>query len=420
MPVRNCPAGPVELPLRVGFVTPEYRGAGEAISGGIASYVRQMAHSLRSLGHEPAVLLYGGETETMEWDDAVPVYRLAISPAAKRWPFPIGRGPSISLAFRLAQAIRELRLQVLEVPEVSGASAFLHWAKPAQVPVVVRLHTCTEIVCRFNDNPKSVRDRVLRRVFNLLEKKAIRHADAVSAVSATTAELTRQVLGVKRDDCVVVPNPVAEDFYDSAGTWAAESSDILFFGRYEWRKGPDRLLNAFPHVLRQVPAARLIMVGEDTTTAPDSTSVLQWLRRKTPDGVCRRIEFRGPITHGEVRDLLRSAAVCVFPSRWEGCSVALAEAMAAGRAVVAADVPGLREYIAHGSTGLLANADDAHELGAAISQVLTDSGLRTRLGRAAHEYARQTFAPARVTEAMLRIYREAICGAQSNGYGRAQ
>ncbi|HEU5152452.1 MAG TPA: glycosyltransferase family 4 protein [Iamia sp.] len=73
----------------------------------------------------------------------------------------------------------------------------------------------------------------------------------------------------------------------------------------------------------------------------------------------------------------------VQPSRSESWGLALAEARAAGLAVVATDVPGLREQVADGVDGLLVPSEDPVALAAAIARLLDDRGLATRLGAAA-------------------------------------
>ena len=73
----------------------------------------------------------------------------------------------------------------------------------------------------------------------------------------------------------------------------------------------------------------------------------------------------------------------VLPSHWEGLSLALVEAMGAGRAVVATDVGGNPEVVRHGQTGLLVPSNDADTLAGALRTLATDRQLRAALGDAA-------------------------------------
>jgi glycosyltransferase involved in cell wall biosynthesis len=91
---------------------------------------------------------------------------------------------------------------------------------------------------------------------------------------------------------------------------------------------------------------------------------------------------------GEVTDVepyLRAADVFVLPSRDEGMSIALLEAMAVGLPAVASDIPGNRAVVEPGRTGWLVPVDDAAALAAALTTAFTDAGGSMAVGAAARE-----------------------------------
>jgi glycosyltransferase involved in cell wall biosynthesis len=113
---------------------------------------------------------------------------------------------------------------------------------------------------------------------------------------------------------------------------------------------------------------------------------------------------------GYVADLpaqLAAFDVVAAPSENEAFSLALVEAMAAGRAVVAARVGGMAEIVQDGATGLLIAPGDARALASALSQLLEDDSLRARLGAAARASVRQRFDRERVISQIEQLYREA-------------
>jgi glycosyltransferase involved in cell wall biosynthesis len=99
------------------------------------------------------------------------------------------------------------------------------------------------------------------------------------------------------------------------------------------------------------------------------------------------VTFTGEVD--DVRDWLAAADVVVLPSRWEGLSLAVLEALARGRSVVASDVPGLGEMVAPG-TGATVAPDDPGALAAAVADRLTDPA-RTRAEGAAATRAAARF-----------------------------
>ncbi|HYZ35834.1 MAG TPA: glycosyltransferase [Pseudonocardiaceae bacterium] len=139
-------------------------------------------------------------------------------------------------------------------------------------------------------------------------------------------------------------------------------------GRVTRQKGQDVLLAAWPQVRSQCPAALLCLVGNG--------EALPALRAGAPPGV----QFRPPAT--DPRHWYAAADVVVFPSRWEGLSLTLLEALASGCSVVVADIPGLAEAISAGA-GVRVPAGDAEALARALARRLTEPELRAAEGRAA-------------------------------------
>jgi glycosyltransferase involved in cell wall biosynthesis len=106
-------------------------------------------------------------------------------------------------------------------------------------------------------------------------------------------------------------------------------------------------------------------------------------------------------------DLYRASDVFCLPSRIEGLPLVVLEAMAAGMPVVSTDVPGCRDLVDPGNTGLLATSDDADALAACVIQLLTDSAARSRMGARARERAWR-FAWSEVAPEYERAYADVI------------
>jgi phosphatidylinositol alpha-1,6-mannosyltransferase len=113
-------------------------------------------------------------------------------------------------------------------------------------------------------------------------------------------------------------------------------------------------------------------------------------------GIAERVRFLGAVPHEEMPGLHAAADVFFLPSRrtaaWEeNFPNAALEAMAAGRPVVAGDVGGLPEIVAHGETGFLADPDDPAALAAALERLLGDPALARRMGAAGRARAEREF-----------------------------
>ncbi len=159
-----------------------------------------------------------------------------------------------------------------------------------------------------------------------------------------------------------------------AAGWGPDVPVAVCVGRVARQKGQDVLLRAWPQVLRSCPDAELVLVGggEEELDLPGPP----------------RVRAVGAVD--DVRPWLSAADVVVFPSRWEGLSLGLLEAMAVGRSTVVSAIPGLVEVV-DGSTGAAVPADDAAALAAAVVERLRSPELRASEGAAAAARAREEF-----------------------------
>lgn len=155
---------------------------------------------------------------------------------------------------------------------------------------------------------------------------------------------------------------------------------LVYVGRLRRYKGLDWVLRTLPALLREVPNARLEVIGDGPWSEP-----LQAQARRL--GVAASVDFLGFLPFAEKVRRMQAAWAVVQPSPKEGWGLTVVEAGACGTAVVAADSPGLRDSVRRDETGLLVRYDDDAALTAAFRRVLTDASLRDRLAAAGVQWA---------------------------------
>ena len=165
--------------------------------------------------------------------------------------------------------------------------------------------------------------------------------------------------------------------------------------RLEPEKGHQTLIEAWPHVLREVPDAYLLIVGEGSRR----DSLEQWAAAHR---VAHRVVFTG--RRDDIPAVTAGLDVAVLPSWREAQGLSILESMALSRPVVASDVGGIPEMIEDGVTGLLVEHDNPVALAAAISRLLLDPGLAQRLGRAGHDLVHERFCVELMVKAIEEIY----------------
>ena len=169
-----------------------------------------------------------------------------------------------------------------------------------------------------------------------------------------------------------VPIAVDLNLYRVLGIPKDEKPLVVYLGRIKKYKSVDHLLRAFVKVLEQVPEARLAVVGDG-----DDRPRLEQIAKEL--GIADRVEFTGFVSEEEKVRWLNRAWVVVNPSSKEGWGLTMTEANACGTPVVAANSPGLRDAVKHGETGLLYPYGDVDALADAVTRILTDEKLRSKL-----------------------------------------
>lgn len=220
----------------------------------------------------------------------------------------------------------------------------------------------------------------------------ISEAAAVSsAVANAVAVPASSWLHSARLRAQVIPNFIPDDIVVDEIPPTQPDAPLLFAGDLSRDKGVQVLLDAY---IQLDSPPRLVLAGRNPT--PDA-----W---HYPPGA----GWAGELLHHEVVALFRSARAVIVPSVWaDPCPTVVLEAMAAGRAVVAAASGGILDMVVDGRTGLLVPPGDADALAKALASVLFDPETAHAFGVAGRDRARE-FTVGTVVERIERMYAEAI------------
>lgn len=218
----------------------------------------------------------------------------------------------------------------------------------------------------------------------LLERPIPRRYRGIPMVAVS--ESTRDDLVARGLDAgliEVVPNGVDLDLYHrSPDTRRFPAPTVLFLGRLKRYKGVDVLLRAAARLREQGAPVHVLIGGKG-----DDLDRLRALA--TSLDLEEQVEFLGFVSEEQKVDLFRRAWIHALPSAKEGWGIAVIEAAACGTPSVASDVPGLRESVRHGETGLLVPHGVSDALADAIRGLCDDPSMREAMGRAAEEHARR-------------------------------
>jgi len=209
---------------------------------------------------------------------------------------------------------------------------------------------------------------------------------------------------------VAIPNgvPVPETAWQRRPEWRA-APRAVFVGRLAPEKGLDTLIDAWPSVRATYPEARLILIGEGPQRGilEDRVKALGLTL-----GPGQAVDLPG--TSADPTDALRGADLFVLPSREEGMSIALLEAMALGIPLVASSIPGNRRLVSDFKHGRLAPPDDPEGLARIVIDQWGNFDRAFHMSRTARSRVDQEFSIQSVARKHLELFQD-IVGQQAVG-----
>jgi glycosyltransferase involved in cell wall biosynthesis len=202
----------------------------------------------------------------------------------------------------------------------------------------------------------------------------------IAVSESTKSELVR--MGLKAEDIDIVHNGVDHDTYKPDESLRSSTPLVACVTRLKKYKGTHLLLQAMPIIKKEIPDVKLVVTGRGDYE-PKLLKLAQRLRLN------EYVEFTGFIPKEKKAELCRRARVLVNPSAKEGWGLSVIEANACGTPVAAADVPGLRDSVIDGETGLLYPHSDINALARAVIKLLKDEKLRARMGKRSLEWSKE-------------------------------
>ncbi|BCS33208.1 hypothetical protein TBR22_A24350 [Luteitalea sp. TBR-22] len=332
-------------------------------------HIAEMVRAFRTLGHEvrvvgPAAGDGGAPSRASRVKDWLPGVAFEAASAALNGPEYLS----------MRREIREWRPDLVYKRHARYDIGPAMAARTAGVPMVL------EVNAVYSARPyRDFEPQALQPLARRMERAALRAATVVYAVSSPMAA---QVEALAERACLTLPNGADPDAFDPArvvavsGPWSASGRVIVGWtgGLRPWH-GLDLLVDAFAQLPSHV---RLLLVGDGPVRADVE-------RQARTLGVADRVFVTGRVGRDALPGYVAAMDIGVVAD--ERTAVAspmkLLEYMAAGKAVVAPDLPNLRDIVTPGQNGVLFPPGDMMALRSALARLAEDRALRARLGMAA-------------------------------------
>ena len=351
--------------------------------GGAQIHVRDMAEAVRHRGGEPMVLA-GEDGPLFEQLEArgVPARRI---PALERPIRPVRE----ARAFRqIRRVLEEIRPDLLSTHSSKAGVLGRLAARAAGIPVIFTAHGWA-----FTDGVSPV----MGRVYALVERRLAPLAGRLITVSEHDARLAQRHRVGTAGQVAAIHNGMPDVGPEKRADPRKAPPRIVMVGRFSRQKDHATLLRALAEMKER--AWSLELVG-------DGAGQVEVARLAEELGLGGRVRFVGEVE--DVAERLGAAQIFVLCSRWEGLPRSIIEAMRAGLPVVASDVGGVSELVAHGDTGFLSARESVVDVMGAVHRLLVEDDLRADMGRKGRLRFEEQFRFERMLEQTLETYRAVV------------
>jgi glycosyltransferase involved in cell wall biosynthesis len=241
-----------------------------------------------------------------------------------------------------------------------------------------------------------------------LEEESAKNATLTVTISKYSRRKIIQLYGVDKAKIRIVPNGVdTQKFKPSVGCEKIKRQIgidsklcVLFVGRLIPRKGLSYLVEAAKQIVKEFSQTMFLIVGD----GPLRNHLVSYMEKMN---LTDNFVFLGDASENALPTLYSCADVFVLPSIQEGQGIALLEAQATAKPIVAFDVGGVREAVLDKESGLLVKPD-SRELADSIMKLLVNWSLREKMGLRGREFVVENFSWDVCAQKMLQVYREAV------------
>jgi glycosyltransferase involved in cell wall biosynthesis len=393
--------------LRIAFGTSEYVTE-RHFDGGLANYLNRVTRTLADVGHDVHVVTLS-QIDAAEFDHkGVMVHRVLLKDGwdvlsrATRYRLPTTLhwlNLSAQVYRKLKQLKRDKPFDLVQFPNYSFCG------------LVSMLLLRTPHVLRLSSLEPFLTDPAKRRTLDfklleLMENFQFRLSPYICAPSRSLQQMVGKRNGLSRVRLIHNPMYLEIDDLDDAlyKQLLQDKQYLLFFGRFEPRKGFHILAQALARVFESSNNFHAVLVGRDVATT-QNPSMAEYVKSE-----CSRFGDRlivlSSLSHQHLYPIIAKAKLVVVPSLVDNLPNASLEAMALGKVVIGTREAGLDEVISDEETGFLVPANSVNALAEKIIYAWTHPRLQ-EIGNAARQKI-QDFSPENTTAALLGYYREIL------------
>lgn len=330
-------------------------------------HVERWSKGLSRRGYEIKVISLGGEP--------IDGVATAIIPRSGKFSYFTG----------VAQAVKEIKEFAPDIVHAHYATGNAWWGMKANIrPLVVSVWGSD--VMQFPSN----------LITRTISKRILARADHICATNRLLKRVTCEIYPPAENKIAIIPFGV--QLPDSPPAWPVEGPFRICFAKALLPiYGPDILLSALAEVVREVPDIELSLAGRG--------SMEKNLKRLVEEsGLGERVSFVGQIPYHEIYSFIQRHHLMIMPSRMESFGVAVLEAGACARPVIASDIGGVPELLINQETGVLVPVGDVFRLAETIINFAQKRSLGQKMGLSGYHHVAKNFSWGSSLDRMSELY----------------
>lgn len=379
--------------MKIAFLTPEYPHPKIKHAAGIGTSIKNLATALAVQGEQVYVFVYGQDTTEVVEDQGVILYLIQ----DKKYKFGKWFFYRKHIEKFVNDVIKKSGIELIEAPDWTGITAFMDF----KIPMIIRFHGSDTYFCHLENRKQKWKNK-------WFEKLALSKAKGFIAPTAFAGKLSSELFGISPQKVKTIHYGLELDKFENPSPDQYQEGLLLYIGTIIRKKGVLELPEILNKVRNQYPKARLVLIGGDSNDVITGKSTWELMESQLNQNDTAAVSYLGKIPYDKVKEYIKKANVCIFPTYAETLGMVTIESMAMQKAVVNSNIGWSQELMEDGKSGFLVHPTNHQAFADAIVKLLQDQSLVKSIGTEARKYVEEHFDINSVIKQNLDFYRSIL------------
>lgn len=380
--------------MHIAFLTPEYPHERVQHAAGIGTSIKNLILALVKKGVTVSVFVYGQKKDAIFQKEGVKIH-LIKTQKYKVFGWYLHRK---YIQKYLNKYIISDAIDLVEAPDWTGITAFMN----LKVKLVIRFHGSDTYFCHLEERKQKLKNF-------WFEKWAVNGAYAFITPTRFAGELSKELFDIKNKTIQTIHHGLDLREFQNEDPLFYEKGVILYIGTIIRKKGVLELPAIFKKVKDRFPDAKLVLIGSDSyDILTNSKSTWELMQQECDHEALSSVSYLGKIPYQEVKEHIRKAHVCIFPTFAETLGMVTIESMALQKPVVNSNIGWGKELIVDGESGFLAHPKNHDLYSQRIIQLLEDNSFYLQIGKNARARIEAKFDVNELVKENVEFYKKII------------